>query len=154
MFYLFYLFCSVQLLPLTRLDPLKSPTLAIDGLPGTTTVFVAGWRYALRSEWPFIIIIYLLPQPIEVAWYRYSQSMICLVPLQPIDSLPGMAAWTRTRHPSSAAPSPLPPSRPPRRPRCLQSQPGSCPAGPGCPSACWGQAHCWQRQSRLQGVGG
>ena len=29
------------------------------------TVFVSGWRHALRSEWPFIIIIIIITQCIE-----------------------------------------------------------------------------------------
>ena len=43
----FILFCSFPLLF----------ALVVEGLGFEFCVFVAGWRHALRSEWPFIIII-------------------------------------------------------------------------------------------------
>ena len=43
----FILFCSFPLLF----------ALVVGGLGFEFCVFVAGWRHALRSEWPFIIII-------------------------------------------------------------------------------------------------
>ena len=30
-----------------------------------STVFIAGWRHALRSEWPFIIIIIIIVSTIQ-----------------------------------------------------------------------------------------
>ena len=44
----FILFCSFLLLF----------AFVVGGLGFEFCVFVAGWRHALRSEWPFIIIIY------------------------------------------------------------------------------------------------
>ena len=46
----FILFCSFPLLFV----------FVVGGLGSELCVFVAGWRHALRSEWPFIIII-LIP---------------------------------------------------------------------------------------------
>ena len=46
----FSLFCSFPLLFV----------FVVGGLGFELCVFVAGWRHALRSEWPFIIIIYAL----------------------------------------------------------------------------------------------
>ena len=43
----FILFCSFPLLFV----------FVVGGLGFELCVFVAGWRHALRSEWPFIIII-------------------------------------------------------------------------------------------------
>ena len=43
----FILFCSFPLLF----------SFVVGGLGFEFCVFVAGWRHALRSEWPFIIII-------------------------------------------------------------------------------------------------
>ena len=43
----FILFCSFPLLF----------AFVVGGLGFEFCVFVAGWRHALRSEWPFIIII-------------------------------------------------------------------------------------------------
>ena len=43
----FILFCSFPLLF----------AFVVGGLDFEFCVFVAGWRHALRSEWPFIIII-------------------------------------------------------------------------------------------------
>ena len=43
----FILFCSFSLLF----------AFVVGGLGFEFCVFVAGWRHALRSEWPFIIII-------------------------------------------------------------------------------------------------
>ena len=43
----FILFCSFPLLS----------AFVVGGLGFEFCVFVAGWRHALRSEWPFIIII-------------------------------------------------------------------------------------------------
>ena len=37
-------------------------------LPIRDYVFVAGWRHALRSEWPFIIIIIIRDYYSEAAW--------------------------------------------------------------------------------------
>ena len=37
----------------------------VGGLGFELCVFVAGWRHALRSEWPFIIIIIITLVPIE-----------------------------------------------------------------------------------------
>ena len=34
--------------------------LVVGGLGFEFRVFVAGWRHALRSEWPFIIIIIII----------------------------------------------------------------------------------------------
>ena len=44
----FILFCSFPLLF----------AFVVGGLGFELCVFVTGWRHALRSEWPFIIIIY------------------------------------------------------------------------------------------------
>ena len=54
----FILFSSVPLL------------LAFDvgGLGFELCVFVAGWRHALRSEWPFIIIIKWMVSIIKEEW--------------------------------------------------------------------------------------
>ena len=38
----------------------------VGGLGFEFCVFVAGWRHALRSEWPFIIIIIVIKPPAEV----------------------------------------------------------------------------------------
>ena len=48
----FILFCSFPLLF----------AFVVGGLGFEFCVFVAGWRHALRSEWPFIIII-IISQP-------------------------------------------------------------------------------------------
>ena len=48
----FILFCSFPLLFV----------FVVGGLGFELCVFVAGWRHALRSEWPFIIIIIIKPQ--------------------------------------------------------------------------------------------
>ena len=47
----FILFCSFPLLFV----------FVVGGLGFEFCVFVAGWRHALRSEWPFIIIIKAQP---------------------------------------------------------------------------------------------
>ena len=53
----FILFCSFPLLFV----------FAVGGLGFELCVFVAGWRHAIRSEWPFIIIIIsVLRYPIEI----------------------------------------------------------------------------------------
>ena len=41
-------------------------TLDVGGLVFELCVFVAGWRYALRSEWPFSIIIITTTLPTMV----------------------------------------------------------------------------------------
>ena len=46
----FILFCSFPLLF----------AFVVGGLGFEFCVFVAGWRHALRSEWPFIIIIIIM----------------------------------------------------------------------------------------------
>ena len=46
----FILFCSFPLLFV----------FFVGGLGFELCVFVAGWRHALRSEWPFIIIIIII----------------------------------------------------------------------------------------------
>ena len=46
----FILFCSFPLLF----------AFVVGGLGFEFCVFVAGWRHALRSEWPFIIIIIII----------------------------------------------------------------------------------------------
>ena len=46
----FILFCSFPLLF----------AFVVGGLGYEFCVFVAGWRHALRSEWPFIIIIIII----------------------------------------------------------------------------------------------
>ena len=46
----FILFCSCPLLF----------AFVVGGLGFEFCVFVAGWRHALRSEWPFIIIIIII----------------------------------------------------------------------------------------------
>ena len=46
----FILFCSFLLLF----------AFVVGGLGFEFCVFVAGWRHALRSEWPFIIIIIII----------------------------------------------------------------------------------------------
>ena len=46
----FILFCSFLLLF----------AFVVGGLRFEFCVFVAGWRHALRSEWPFIIIIIII----------------------------------------------------------------------------------------------
>ena len=45
----FILFCKILLF-----------ALVVGGLGFEFCVFVAGWRHALRSEWPFIIIIIIV----------------------------------------------------------------------------------------------
>ena len=49
----FILFCSFPLLFV----------FVVWGLGFELSVFVAGWRHALRSEWPFIIIIIIIIKP-------------------------------------------------------------------------------------------
>ena len=49
----FILFCSFPLLFV----------FVVGGLGFELCVFVAGWRHALRSEWPFIIIIIIVDGP-------------------------------------------------------------------------------------------
>ena len=39
----------------------------VGGLGFEFCVFVAGWRHALRSVWPFIIIIFIHPSVASVA---------------------------------------------------------------------------------------
>ena len=51
----FILFCSFPLLF----------AFVVGGLGYEFCVFVAGWRHALRSEWPFIIIIIIKQQAKE-----------------------------------------------------------------------------------------
>ena len=46
----FILFCSFPLLF----------AFVVGGLGFEFCVFVAGWRHALRSEWPFIVIIIII----------------------------------------------------------------------------------------------
>ena len=42
----------------------------VGGLGFEFCVFVAGWRHALRSEWPFIIIIIIV---LKAVYYLYDQ---------------------------------------------------------------------------------
>ena len=51
----FIIFCSFPLLFV----------FVVGGLGFELCVFVAGWRHALRSEWPFIIII-IISRVVEV----------------------------------------------------------------------------------------
>ena len=53
----FILFCSFPLLF----------AFVVGGLGFEFCVFVAGWRHALRSEWPFIIIIIIIITVIKKA---------------------------------------------------------------------------------------
>ena len=46
----FILFCSFPLLF----------AFIVGGLGFELCVFVAGWRHALRSEWPFILLLYAM----------------------------------------------------------------------------------------------
>ena len=57
-FYLFLLFCHIYCIffILFCSFPLLF-AFVVGGLGFEFCVFVAGWRHALRSEWPFIIII-------------------------------------------------------------------------------------------------
>ena len=41
---------------------LSQSCLGLGGLGFEFCVFVAGWRHALWSEWPFIIIIIIIPE--------------------------------------------------------------------------------------------
>ena len=43
---------------------------AVGGLGFEFCEFVAGWRHALRSEWPFIIIIITSPESVSIMWGR------------------------------------------------------------------------------------
>ena len=52
----FILYCSFPLLFV----------FVVGGLGFEFCVFVAGWRHALRSEWPFIIIIIIICQHVHV----------------------------------------------------------------------------------------
>ena len=42
----------------------------VEGLGFEFCVSVAGWRHALRSTWPFIIIIITSPESVSIMWGR------------------------------------------------------------------------------------
>ena len=56
----------------------------VGGLGFEFCVFVAGWRHALRSEWPFIIIIIITPvgcYNLQVPRIRASSLLLLLLSL-------------------------------------------------------------------------
>ena len=50
----------------------------VGGLGFELWVFVAGWRHALRSEWPFIIIIIINTWPIIIGVINLSSGLLLL----------------------------------------------------------------------------
>ena len=75
----FILFCSFPLLF----------AFVVGGLGFELCVFVAGWRHALRSEWPFIIIINRLLTQEARTWRKATVTCCyCSIPLHCVKLYP------------------------------------------------------------------